>query len=162
LSQKWVREAPFISPSLDLFNPTNTTRMQKNQTILLVEDDSVDVMTVKRAFKHLEIKNPLAVCNNGEEGLAWLNEHRDALPCLILLDLNMPKMNGLEFLKIVKADELLRMIPVVVLTTSEDQQDRVESFKLSVAGYMLKSFSFPKFLEVIGTIRTYWDSSEIA
>lgn len=136
--------------------------MKKNQTILLLEDDSVDIMTVKRAFKHLEIKNPLVVCKNGIEGLEWLNQHRDELPCLILLDLNMPKMNGLEFLKAIKSDDLLKMVPVVVLTTSEDQQDRIESFKLSVAGYMVKSFSFPKFLEVIGTIRRYWDNSEIA
>ena len=136
--------------------------MKHKKVILLVEDDAVDVMTVKRAFKHLEIKNPLEVAENGEVALEWLNANRDELPCLILLDLNMPRMNGIEFLKNVKQDPQLKMIPVVVLTTSEDQQDRIESFKLSVAGYMVKSYSYPKFLNVISSINNYWDNSEIA
>lgn len=135
--------------------------MKNNKTILLVEDDTVDVMTVKRAFKQLKIQNPLEVKANGEEALQWLNTHRDSLPYLILLDLNMPKMNGIEFLEIVKQDTLLKMIPVVVLTTSEDQKDRMDSFKLSVAGYMVKSHSYPKFLQVIGSINEYWENSEI-
>ena len=136
--------------------------MKDIKSILLVEDDSVDTMTVKRAFKKLEIKNPLSVCENGEIALEWLNKNREAMPALILLDLNMPKMNGIEFLKVIKQDEDFKMIPVVVLTTSEDQQDRLDSFKLSVAGYMLKSYSYPQFLELIQSINHYWEKSELA
>jgi len=78
-----------------------------------------------------------------------------------LLDLNMPKMNGTEFLKIVKKDELLKKIPVVVLTTSSQQQDVVESFKLGAAGYMVKSVDYGKFVETIRTINLYWTLSEL-
>jgi CheY-like chemotaxis protein len=136
--------------------------MKHKKSILLVEDDKVDVMTVKRAFKHLEIDNPLNTVGDGEEALNWLEANREDLPCLILLDLNMPKMNGIEFLQVAKKDPLFKMIPVVVLTTSEDQQDRVNSFQLSIAGYMVKSHSYPEFLKVISSISDYWENSEIA
>jgi len=128
---------------------------------LLAEDDSVDAMTVKRSLKDLRVTNQLVHTSNGEEALEYLRNENNAKPCLILLDLNMPKMNGIEFLKVVKADDLLKRIPVVVLTTSREEQDIVESFKLSVAGYMVKAIDYKKFVETIRTINLYWTLSEL-
>ena len=135
--------------------------MRNSQPILLVEDDKVDVMTVKRALKDLDIKNQLVSTANGEEALEYLNNNSNNKPCIILLDLNMPKMNGIEFLTIVKADEALKKIPVVVLTTSNQEQDIVESFKLSVAGYIVKSVDYAEFTEAISTINLYWTLSKL-
>ena len=135
--------------------------MRNSQPILLVEDDKVDVMTVKRALKDLDIKNQLVSTANGEEALEYLNNNSNNKPCIILLDLNMPKMNGIEFLTIVKADEVLKKIPVVVLTTSSQEQDIVESFKLSVAGYIVKSVDYAEFTEAISTINVYWTLSKL-
>ena len=128
---------------------------------MLAEDNGVDVMIVERAFKDLNIKNQLVCTGDGEEALEYLKNDSNKKPCIILLDLNMPKMNGIEFLKIVKADEVLKKIPVIVLTTSSQQQDIVESFKLSVAGYIVKSVDYAKFIQAISTINLYWTLSEL-
>jgi len=136
--------------------------MRNKKPILLVEDDRVDAMTVKRALKEIHMTNPLQICGNGEEALRFLREHPADRPCIILLDLNMPRMNGVEFLKIVKQDQSLRRIPVVVLTTSKEQQDRVDSFSYSVAGYMVKPVDYIQFVEVIRTIELYWTLSELS
>ncbi|MHC4533921.1 MAG: response regulator [Planctomycetota bacterium] len=135
--------------------------MINSKPILLVEDDNVDVMTVKRALKDLKINNPLVSTANGEEALEYLKNNDNKKPCIILLDLNMPKMNGIEFLKIAKADDTLKKIPVVVLTTSSQQQDIIESFKLSVAGYIVKSVDYNEFTEAISTINLYWTLSKL-
>ena len=129
--------------------------------ILLVEDDSVDVMTVKRALKDIKVTNGLAHVTNGEEALEYLRGQDSKMPCIVLLDLNMPKMNGIEFLKIVKADEELKRIPVVVLTTSGEERDKIESFKLSVAGYIVKPTDYKKFVEAVRTLELYWTLSEL-
>ncbi len=135
--------------------------MRGKRPILLVEDDKVDAMTVKRALKEIHVTNPVETAGNGEEALEYLRAHKDEEPCIILLDLNMPRMNGIEFLKAAKQDELLKMIPVVVLTTSKEDQDKVESFKLSVAGYMIKPVDYQKFVDVMRTINIYWTLSEL-
>ncbi len=135
--------------------------MRSSKSILLIEDDNVDVMTVERAFRDLKIANQLVSTSNGEQALEYLRTNGNKKPCVILLDLNMPKMNGTEFLKIVKTDEALKKIPVVVLTTSSQQQDVVESFKLGAAGYMVKSVDYGKFVETIRTINLYWTLSEL-
>jgi CheY-like chemotaxis protein len=127
----------------------------------LVEDDLVDVMSVKRALRQLNANNILSVAGNGEEALARLRNPEHALPGIILLDLNMPRMNGIDFLKILKADERLRRIPVVVLTTSKEEKDRLESFNLGAAGYMVKPVDYPGFVEVVRTIQSYWNLSEM-
>lgn len=128
------------------------------QPILLLEDDYVDVLTTRRALKELHVDNPLVVCENGEEGLAWLRDAADP-PCLVLLDLNMPIMNGIEFLEHVKGDERLRRIPMVVLTTSEEMEDKVRSFDLGIAGYMAKSVNYRQFVEIMRSIDAYWTDS---
>ena len=135
--------------------------MRNSKPILLAEDDDVDAMTVKRAFKDLQVANKLVRAADGEQMLEYLRTENSEEPCLILLDLNMPKMNGIEFLKIVKADEALKRIPVIVLTTSLDERDVVESFKLGAAGYMVKSVDYEKFVDVISTINQYWTLSEL-
>lgn len=128
--------------------------------ILLVEDDEVDVMTIRRALKELRVPNPVVVQENGEHALAWLREPTSEQPCLILLDLNMPVMSGIEFLNVVKNDDQLRKFPIVVLTTSEEQQDKISSFNLSVAGYMTKPVDYHQFVEVMRSIDNYWSVSE--
>ncbi len=135
--------------------------MRNSKPILLIEDDNVDVMTVERVFRDLKIANQLVSTSNGEQALEYLRTNGNKKPCVILLDLNMPKMNGTEFLKIVKTDEALKKIPVVVLTTSSQQRDVVESFKLGAAGYMVKSVDYGKFVETIRTITLYWTLSEL-
>lgn len=135
--------------------------MRNSKPILLVEDDNVDAMTVKRAFKDLKVTNPLSHTVNGEEALEYLRDPGNQRPCVILLDLNMPKMNGIEFLKIAKNDASLKKIPIVVLTTSNEERDIVESFKLSVAGYIIKPVDYQKFVEAIKTLDLYWTLSEL-
>lgn len=131
-----------------------------NRPILLVEDDRVDAKTVQRAFKDLRVTNRLDVVGNGEEALAFLRDANNERPSLILLDLNMPKMNGIEFLRSAKQDDALKMIPVVVLTTSTAEQDVVDSYRLSVAGYMHKPVDYKQFVEVVRIIQFYWTVCE--
>lgn len=134
--------------------------MRNARPVLLVEDDTIDAMAVRRAFRDLKITNPLVHVVNGEEALAWLQDAAGGRPCLILLDLNMPKINGIEFLGIAKTDPALRRTPVVVLTTSSEERDVVESFRFSVAGYIIKPVDRRSFVEAIRTINLYWTLSE--
>lgn len=132
-----------------------------NKPILLIEDDQVDTMTVKRALKEIHVTNPLVHVENGEEALHYLRDPQREKPCIMLLDLNMPIMNGIEFLQVAKHDDQLKRIPVVVLTTSEEQQDKVNSFNLGVAGYMAKPVDYRQFVEVMRSIDAYWTISEM-
>jgi CheY-like chemotaxis protein len=132
-----------------------------NRPILLVEDDQVDKMTVVRALKEIHVTNPLVHRENGEEAVHYLQDPASEKPCIILLDLNMPIMNGLEFLKAVKNDDKLKRIPIVILTTSEEQQDKINSFDLGVAGYMAKPVDYRQFVEVMRSIDAYWTISEM-
>ena len=132
-----------------------------NKPILLVEDDQVDTMTVIRALKEIHVTNPLVHLENGEEAVHYLQDPESEKPCIILLDLNMPIMNGIEFLHVVKHDDQLKRIPVVVLTTTEEQQDKVNSFNMGVAGYMAKPVDYRQFVEVMRSIDAYWTISEM-
>jgi CheY-like chemotaxis protein len=136
--------------------------LKQDRSILLVEDDVIDRMTVERALKEIRVTNPMVSVENGEEALAFLRDPANVTPGIILLDLNMPKMNGIEFLKVVKQDEELKRIPVIVLTTSKDEQDRVSSFDLGVAGYMIKPVDYMQFVEVVRAINMYWTLSELS
>lgn len=135
--------------------------------ILLVEDDEVDIMNVQRAFKKGNILNPLYIAGNGLEALTMLRGTPDRPPevpnerRLILLDLNMPKMGGIEFLQKLRSDDKLRLIPVVVLTTSNQDRDLVEAYNLNVAGYLLKPVDFVHFVELMATLNKYWSLSEM-
>jgi CheY-like chemotaxis protein len=130
--------------------------------ILLVEDDQVDVMNVKRAFERNRILNPLQVASDGIQALEMLrNGEIPASRRIILLDLNMPRMNGIEFLRELRADPALRLTPVIVLTTSNDERDRVEAYHLNVAGYLLKPVTFVNFVELMATLNKYWSLVEL-
>ena len=135
--------------------------MRSQNPVLLVEDDRVDAMTVKRALKEIRVVNPLVVVSNGEEALAYLRNPDNETPCIILLDLNMPRMGGIEFLEITKQDAQLRRLPVIVLTTSKEQQDKLGSFDLGVAGYMVKPVDYQQFVGVFKAIDLYWSLSEL-
>ncbi len=135
--------------------------------ILLVEDDEVDILNVRRAFKKNNITNPLYLAGNGLEALDMLrgiNRQPAVVPAhrrLILLDLNMPRMNGIEFLQELRSDPDLKSIPVVVLTTSAGEEDRVEASQLNVAGYLLKPVQFSEFVELMAILNKYWMLSKM-
>jgi CheY-like chemotaxis protein len=136
--------------------------MNGQKPILLVEDDNIDAFTVERALKDLKIVNQLVRKFNGEEALEYLRDNKNIKPCIILLDLNMPRVNGIEFLKIIKEDKELKKIPVVMLTTSKENQDKLDSYKYGVAGYMVKTVDYEEFVEVINTINQYWSLTDYA
>jgi CheY-like chemotaxis protein len=136
--------------------------VEKVLNILLVEDDEVDVMNVKRAFDRNRIANPLYVAGDGLEGLRMLRSGEvPAERRIVLLDLNMPKMNGIEFLRELRSDPALQLTPVVVLTTSNDERDKIEAYNLNVAGYMLKPVTFINFVEVMAALNKYWTLVEL-
>ncbi len=130
--------------------------------ILLVEDNEADIVLTKNAFKTLTIQNNLNVCRNGEEGLNYLfkvGEYSEATtPDLVLLDLNMPKTNGLEVLEKIKKDPKLSMVPVIVLTTSSAEQDILRSYQYHANSYIKKPIDFMEFIDVIKEIESYWFS----
>lgn len=141
--------------------------MKDKMSILLVEDDEIDVMSVKRAFQQNKITNPLYITNHGEDALAFLRKEGKYIdsnhkrPNLILLDLNMPRMDGHEFLRVIKNDTNLREIPVVILTSSNLSEDIKKSYQNGVAGYLVKPVTFGNFAEMIRTLDLYWTVSEI-
>lgn len=130
--------------------------------ILLVEDDEVDVETVRRAFERGHIVNPLYVAGDGIEALEKLRSGE--IPPqrrLVLLDLNMPRMNGIEFLKEVRKDPELCQTPVVVLTTSDMDRDKFAAYDLNIAGYLVKPVTFDRFCELVITLNKYWTLVEL-
>lgn len=141
--------------------------MQNNLiNLLLVEDDEVDVMNVKRAFKKNNITNPLFVASNGIEALEMLRGGEVVAkivpsPKIILLDINMPKMNGIEFLTELRKDDVLKSISVFIMTTSNEDKDRIEAYNLNVAGYILKPLNFEKFVQAVATLQAYWNLIEL-
>lgn len=136
--------------------------MEKALNILLVEDDQVDVMNVKRAFEKNRIANPLFVAGDGIEGLRMLRAGEvPAERRIVLLDLNMPRMSGIEFLRELRADPALAATPVVVLTTSDDERDKINAYNLNVAGYLLKPVTFINFVEVMAALNKYWTLVEL-
>lgn len=129
--------------------------------ILLVDDDEVDVLTVKRAFLRNRLTNPIHVANNGLEALEKLRDGSLGPRRLVLLDINMPKMNGIEFLRVLRADPALQTTAVVVLTTSNEERDKIDAFKLNVAGYLLKPVTFGNFIDLMATLNKYWTLVEM-
>ncbi len=129
--------------------------------ILLVEDDEVDIQDIKRTFEKNKIANPLHTATNGIDALNKLygrngEKKLKPTPKIILLDINMPKMNGIEFLKVIRDDPALRSTLVFVLTSSDEERDKIDAYKLNVAGYILKPLQFINFVEVIAALNLYW------
>ncbi|MCE5339683.1 MAG: response regulator [Planctomycetaceae bacterium] len=135
--------------------------MRNFKPILLVDDDDVDAIITQRAVNDLKITNELLRKVDGEDALEYLRDPNNAKPCVILLDLNMPRMNGFEFLKVAKADADLKRIPIVVLTTSDVDQNILDSFDLGVAGYIVKPVDYKQFLDAMKTINMYWTLSQL-
>lgn len=133
---------------------------EKIMNILLVEDDEVDIMNVQRAFKKNNINNPLYIARNGMEALEMLQTDQVPMPQVIILDINMPKMNGIEFLRELRADSKLKHISVFVMTTSNEDSDKISAYNLNIAGYILKPLSFEKFLSSVATLNSYWKLCE--
>ena len=129
-------------------------------TILLVDDDKVDSMAVKRSFRELRIANPVVEARNGIEALEHLRGQngsaRVPAPCLVLLDLNMPRMGGIEFLDELRRDPALQRTLVFVMTTSAAAEDRMRAYDKNVAGYVLKHRPAQSFLDSISMLEHYW------
>jgi CheY-like chemotaxis protein len=128
--------------------------------ILLIEDDMIEVMKLNRVTSSLQLNHRIIEANNGEEALKLLEE-KEKLPDIILLDLNMPKLNGIEFLSILKNDDDLKHIPTVILTTSSNQKDLKECFKIGVSGYVLKPLKYEDYVYKISKILEYWSINEL-
>ncbi len=130
--------------------------------IVLVEDDEVDVINVQRAFERANIRAPVFRAAVGVVALALLRDpSTPAERRLVLLDLNLPRMNGIEFLRALRGDELLRRTPVIVLTTSNDDHDKLQAFELNVAGYLLKPVTFGSFVDLMSALDRYWTLAEM-
>ncbi|TKJ43515.1 two-component system response regulator [candidate division TA06 bacterium B3_TA06] len=135
--------------------------------ILLVEDDENDILMTKRAFTRYHITNQLYVVRDGEEALDFIYRRGDyadeslSTPGLILLDLTLPKMGGIEVLRHLKGDPEKRNIPVVILTASRREKDKIESYNLGVNSYIVKPVEFNKFIEAISTINLYWSLNQL-
>jgi CheY-like chemotaxis protein len=132
----------------------------KKLKILVIEDDLIEVMKLKRAVDKLALDITLLDAKNGEEALDLLGNHQN-LPDLIFLDLNMPKISGLEFLAIVKKDDVLRYLPTVILTTSNNRKDVLECYKMGVAGYILKPLKYDEYVDKIHKALLYWSENEL-
>lgn len=135
--------------------------INNSNPILLVDDDDVDVITVQRYFKKLNISNPLLIANNGEKALDILETSNIVKPSLILLDINMPRMNGLELLTTLKAHPDFKVIPVIMLTSSREESDIQYCFSNSVAGYIVKPIESKDFESALKSFEAYWSLSEL-
>lgn len=140
---------------------------ERTVNVLLIEDDEIDAMGIKRAFRLNKMANLANVARNGLEALQMLRGSKEAAPAvprdrlLIISDINMPKMNGIEFLRELRKDAKLASIPVILLTTSDEDRDRTNAYDLNVAGYILKPVMFSRLTEIVGAIGKYWRFSEI-
>ena len=132
----------------------------KTLNILLIEDDAIELMKFKRVLNKLELNHKITEAENGKIALDILNA-KEIIPNIIILDFNMPKLNGIEFLEILKNDEQLRNIPAIVLTTSNNYRDVLECYKIGIAGYILKPLKYEDYLEQIKRTLQYWSINEL-
>lgn len=134
--------------------------MEKTLRILLVEDNLIEIMKMKRTISLLKLNHTINEAKNGEDALEFLKD-RSKIPDIILLDLNMPKINGIEFLKILKANDDLKHIPTIILTTSSNQKDILECYKTGMSGYVLKPLKYEDYVKKIETVLSYWSINEL-
>lgn len=134
--------------------------MTKSLNILLIEDDAIEVMKFNRVVKTLGLNHKIIEANDGEQALTILKE-KEIIPDIILLDLNMPKLNGIEFLTILKNDEILQYIPAIILTTSSNHKDMLECYKIGIAGYVLKPLKYEDYTDRIKRMLEYWSITEL-
>ncbi|WP_340075141.1 response regulator [Leptobacterium sp. I13] len=129
--------------------------------ILFIEDDTIEVMKLNRVITSSGVNHKIIEAKNGEEALQVLKQ-KEKLPHIILLDLNMPKMNGIEFLQILKNDAVLKYIPTIVLTTSSNRQDIMECYKIGIAGYVLKPLKYEDYVKKLKSLLEYWSINELS
>ena len=134
--------------------------MPRNLNILLIEDDAIEVMKFNRAISTMAINHNVVEAGNGEEALMVLRD-RQIIPDIIVLDLNMPRINGIELLDILKQDKVLRYIPAIMLTTSNNHKDVMECYRIGIAGYMIKPLKYDDYLERITRLIQYWSMNEL-
>jgi CheY-like chemotaxis protein len=134
--------------------------MNRLLNILLIEDDTIEIMKFNRVLSTMNVNYKVIEANNGEEALTIL-KGKEIIPDIIILDLNMPKMNGFEFLSILKADEYLKYIPAIVLTTSNNRKDIVECYKIGIAGYLVKPLKYEHYVGFITRLIEYWRCNEL-
>jgi len=127
--------------------------------VLFIEDDMIESMKLQRAISKLQYKHTIVEAKNGEEALDVLKD--GDLPDIIFLDLNMPRMSGIEFLTILKSDDRLRYLPTIILTTSENRVDLLECFKIGIAGYIIKPLKYEDYESKIKKVFDYWEISEL-
>ncbi|HDZ04189.1 hypothetical protein LCGC14_0068140 [marine sediment metagenome] len=128
--------------------------------ILLIEDDLIEVMKLKRTVSKLNLKHSIKEAKNGEEALTFLRSG-EKLPDIILLDLNMPRMNGIEFLAILKEDEVLQYLPTVILTTSENRADLLKCYQAGIAGYVIKPLKYEDYEYKLNAVLEYWNVNQL-
>ena len=128
--------------------------------VLLIEDDTIEIMKLKRTISTLHLNHNIIEARNGEDALIIL-EDKNNLPDIILLDLNMPKINGIEFLTILKNNDILKFIPTIILTTSNNKKDLLECYKIGVAGYVLKPLKYEEYITKIEKLLAYWSINEL-
>ncbi|APQ18357.1 response regulator [Maribacter hydrothermalis] len=128
--------------------------------VLLIEDDLIEVMKLKRTVSKLHLKHTIVEAKNGEEALSLLRSG-EKLPDIILLDLNMPRMNGIEFLNILKSDELLQYLPTVILTTSENRADLLKCYQAGIAGYVIKPLKYEDYEFKLNAVLQYWEVNQL-
>jgi CheY-like chemotaxis protein len=134
--------------------------MNKSLNILLIEDDAIEVMKFNRVLSTLNIKHKILEANNGEEAIKILKE-KETVPDIIVLDLNMPKINGIEFLRILKSDDYLKYIPAIILTTSGNHKDVLECYRIGIAGYLIKPLKYDEYVKRITKLVEYWSANEL-
>lgn len=129
-----------------------------SRPILLVEDNPMDLDLTLRAFKNRNLANPIQVARDGQEALDWIPRWQagETLPLVILLDLKLPRVDGLEVLRRLRAEAVSQDLPVVVLTSSNDQGDVATAYRLHANSYIVKPVNFDKFMEVAAQIELYW------
>ena len=128
--------------------------------ILFIEDDNIETMKLQRTVSKMTSQHNITEAKNGEEALNILKSDAD-LPDVIFLDLNMPRMSGIEFLTILKADEVMRYLPTIILTTSENRADLLECYKIGIAGYILKPLKYEDYESKIRKVFDYWEVNEL-
>ena len=127
--------------------------------VLFIEDDMIETMKLHRSISNFQTKHEIVEAKNGEEAVEVLKQ--GDLPDIILLDLNMPRMSGIEFLRILKSDDKLKYLPTIILTTSENRADLLTCFEIGIAGYIIKPLKYEDYEQKIKKVFDYWEASEL-
>ena len=137
-----------------------TREMDEALTILLIEDDTIERLKFNRTLNKLGFRHQVLEAKNGEEAVEQLSKKHN-LPHIIFLDLNMPRLNGLEFLERIKNDSVLRSIPTIILTTSNNAHDVIECYKIGIAGYVIKPLKYDEYVDKINKVLSYWSINQL-